>query len=171
MKGLLTISSQGDQQTSSTFYATNSSNKVWFLQLHDTIQMKSNYTWINYNHDNIAIRSHIVIYNFVWNFIFGTKFSSIYLAKGEKRLVFRLSFVNLQRAKYITHMFDDIYICIYIYICCINLIKSHSWYHTLLITFPNECLPCNKKMLLNLVAKMKFYTSFYIIKWLRMATI
>ena len=30
---------------------------------------------------------------------FGTKFSSIYFAKGEKCLVFRLSFVNLQRAK------------------------------------------------------------------------
>ena len=48
----------------------------------------------------------------------------------------------------------------WIYVCCINLIKSHAWYHTLLITFPNECLPCNKKMLLNLVAKLKFYTSF-----------
>ena len=32
-------------------------------------------------------------------FNFGTKFSSIYLAEGEKRLFFRLSFVNLQRAK------------------------------------------------------------------------
>ena len=29
-----------------------------------------------------------------WNLIFGTKFSSIYLAKGEKCLFFRLSFVN-----------------------------------------------------------------------------
>ena len=39
-----------------------------------------------------------------------TKFSSIYLAKGEKkRLVFRLSFVNLQRAKNGTHMFDGKY--------------------------------------------------------------
>ena len=42
-------------------------------------------------------------------FDFGTKFSSIYLAKGEKRLVFRLSFVNLQRAKDGTHMFDAKY--------------------------------------------------------------
>ena len=40
---------------------------------------------------------------------FGTKFSSIYLAKEEKRLVFRLSFVNLQRAKDGTHMFDAKY--------------------------------------------------------------
>ena len=32
-------------KSSSTFSATNiSSNIVWFLQLHDTIQMKSNYT-------------------------------------------------------------------------------------------------------------------------------
>ena len=46
--------------------------------MHDTIQMES---------------------------IFVTKFSSIYLAKGEKRFVFRLSFVNLQRAKNGTHMF------------------------------------------------------------------
>ena len=44
-----------------------------------------------------------------FNLIFGTKFSSIYLAKGEKRLVFRLSFVNLQRAKDGTHMFDAKY--------------------------------------------------------------
>ena len=41
-----------------------------------------------------------------WNHFFVTKFSSIYLAKGEKRLVFRLSFVNLQRAKNGTHMFS-----------------------------------------------------------------
>ena len=38
--------------------------------------------------------------------IFGTKFSSIYLTKVEKRLGFRLSFVNLQRAKDCIHMFD-----------------------------------------------------------------
>ena len=37
--------------------------------------------------------------------IFVTKFRSIYLAKGEKLLFFRLSFVNLQRAKNDTHMF------------------------------------------------------------------
>ena len=42
-------------------------------------------------------------------FDFGTKFSSIYLVKGEKRLVFRLSFVNLQRAKDDIHMFDAKY--------------------------------------------------------------
>ena len=47
-----------------------------------------------------------------WNQIilnFGTKFSSIYLTKVEKRLVFRLSFVNLQRAKDGMHMFDAKY--------------------------------------------------------------
>ena len=42
-------------------------------------------------------------------FHFGTKFSSIHLAKGVKRLCFRLSFVNLQRAKDGTHMFDAKY--------------------------------------------------------------
>ena len=41
--------------------------------------------------------------------IFVTKFSSMTLAKGEKRLVFRLSFVNLQRAKNGTHMFGANY--------------------------------------------------------------
>ena len=41
--------------------------------------------------------------------IFATKFSSIYLAKGEKRLVFRQSFINLQRAKDGTHGFDAKY--------------------------------------------------------------
>ena len=51
-------------KSSSTFSATNiSSNMIWLLQLHDTIQMKSNYTSINYNHGNITIRSHIMIYN------------------------------------------------------------------------------------------------------------
>ena len=51
---------------------------VWLLQLHDTIQMESNFV---------------------------TKFSSIYLAIGQKRLVFQLSFVNMQLAKNGTHMF------------------------------------------------------------------
>ena len=37
--------------------------------------------------------------------IFVTKFSSIYLAKGEKRLFFQISFVKLQRAKTDTYMF------------------------------------------------------------------
>ena len=41
--------------------------------------------------------------------ILATKFSSIYLAKGEKRLFFRQSFVNLQRAKDCTHVFDAKY--------------------------------------------------------------
>ena len=50
-----------------------------------------------------------MIQDFVWNLICGTKFSSIYLKKGEKRLVFRLSFVNLQCAKDGTHMFDAKY--------------------------------------------------------------
>ena len=154
-------------KSSSTFSATNiSSNIVWLLQLHDSIQMQSNYTWINYDHDNIAVRSHIMIYICVWNIIFGTKFSSIYFAKGEKPLVFRLSFVHLQRAKDGTHMFDAKYRYVYV---VKKLIKSHAWYHTSLITIPNECLPCNKKIKLNLVAKMKFYTSFYIITSFRMA--
>ena len=49
---------------------------------------------------------------FKWNQIilnFGTKFSSIYLTKVEKRLVFRLLFVILQRAKDGIHMFDAKY--------------------------------------------------------------
>ena len=50
-----------------------------------------------------------MICDFVWNLIFATKFSSIYLAKGQKRLVFQLSFVKLQRAKDETHMFDANY--------------------------------------------------------------
>ena len=86
-----------------------SSNMIWFLQLHDTIKMKSNHTGINYNHNNIAIRNPIMIYNSVQNLIFATKFSSIYLAKGERRLVFQVSFVNLQRAKDNSHMFDAKY--------------------------------------------------------------
>ena len=60
-----------------------------------------------------------MIYNSVQNFIFATKFSSIYPTKGQKRLVFQLSFVNLRRAKDGTHMSDAKYS-----VCCINLIKS-----------------------------------------------
>ena len=57
-----------------------------------------------------------MVYNSVQNLIFATKSSSIYLAKGKKRLVFQLSFVNLQRAKDGTHMFDAkyIYICVFV---------------------------------------------------------
>ena len=47
-----------------------------------------------------------MIHDSVYNLIFATKFSSIYLANGQKRLVFQLSFVKLQRAKDETHMFD-----------------------------------------------------------------
>ena len=45
---------------------------------------------------------------------FGTKFSSIYLAKWEKSLVSRPSYVNLQRAKYGTHMFDAKYTYVFV---------------------------------------------------------
>ena len=96
-------------KSSSPFSATDiGSNMIWFL-LYDAIKMKLNHTGINYNHNNIAIRSHIIIYNSVENLIFATKFSRSYLAKGQKRLVFQLSFVNLQRAKDGTHMFDAKY--------------------------------------------------------------
>ena len=47
-------------------------------------------------------------------FDFGTKFSSIYIVKGKKCLVFRLLFVNLQRAKDDTHMFDAKYRYIFV---------------------------------------------------------
>ena len=49
-----------------------------------------------------------MIYNCVWNLIFGTKFSSIYSQK-DKNVLFRLSFVKLQRAKDGTNMFDAKY--------------------------------------------------------------
>ena len=51
-------------------------------------------------------------------YFFVNKFSSIYIAKGEKRLFFQLLSVNLQRAKDGTHMFDA-----YIDMCL--LYKSH----------------------------------------------
>ena len=54
------------------------------------------------------MRIHTMIYTCV-KFNFGTKFSSIYLTKGEKRSFFRLSFVNLQRAKDGINMFDATY--------------------------------------------------------------
>ena len=43
------------------------------------------------------------------NLIFVTKFSSIYLANGEKRLVFQPSIANLPRAKDGTHVFEAKY--------------------------------------------------------------
>ena len=55
-----------------------------------------------------------MIYNFVCNFIFDTKFGSIHLAKAERRLVFRLSFVDLHRANDGTHMFDANYKYVFI---------------------------------------------------------
>ena len=80
---MITLSAREITKSSSTFYVTNiSSNIVVFLPLYD---------------------------KFVWNLSFGTKFSSIYLAKGGKRFVFRLAFVNLQRAKDGTHVFDAKY--------------------------------------------------------------
>ena len=50
-----------------------------------------------------------MIYESVQNLLFAAKFSSIYLAKGQTRLVFQLSFVNLQRAKDGIHMLDAKY--------------------------------------------------------------
>ena len=117
-------------KSSSTFSATNiSSNVVWFLPLHG---------------------------DFVRNFIFGTKFSSIYLAKWENAWFFDYDFLTCSVRKMVL-------------MCLMQNIDMHAWYHASLITFPNECLPCNKKIRLNLVSKMKFYTSIYIIKWLLMA--
>ena len=49
-------------------------------------------------------------YYLVWNSIFGTKFNSIHLTKGEKTF----GFVNLQRAKDGTHMFDAKYRYVFI---------------------------------------------------------
>ena len=80
LRGIYCSTVRAITKSSSTFSATNiSSNITSILRLHATIQI---------------------------NLIFATKFSSIYLAKGEKRLVFRPSFVNLQRAKDGTHVFD-----------------------------------------------------------------
>ena len=76
--------------------------------MHDTIQMKSNYTWINYNHDNIAIKRHIMIYNFLWILILVPNLLA-FIWQKEKDGFFRLSFVNLQRAKDGTHKFDAKY--------------------------------------------------------------
>ena len=50
------------------------------LQLQDKIQIKWNYAWIHYN---IDIRRHLMIWKDVWYFIFGTKFSSIFLLHGK----------------------------------------------------------------------------------------
>ena len=55
-----------------------------------------------------------MIYDNVWNLIFASKFSSIHLAKGQKRLGFQLSFVNLQRATDETHMCDAKYIYVFV---------------------------------------------------------
>ena len=55
-----------------------------------------------------------MIHDSVQNLIFATKFSSIYLVKGQKRLFFQRSSVNLQRAKDGTHMSDAKYRYVFI---------------------------------------------------------
>ena len=145
---------------SSTFCATNiSSNMIWFLQLHDTIKMKYHHTGINYNHNNIAIRSHIMIYSIVQNLILLPNFVAFISQKDKNVWFFNYHLLTCGVRKMVL-------ICLMqnIDMFCINLIKSHAWCHTSSVTFSSECLPCIKKMLLNLVAKMKFHTSFYIIK-------
>ena len=79
---LLMIWAVREITSNSTFYVTNISINIVFFPLHD---------------------------NFVWHFVSVTKFSSIYLAKWVKRLVFRLSFVNLQLAKDGTHVINAKY--------------------------------------------------------------
>ena len=78
---------------SSTFSATNiSSNIVWLLQLHDTIQMKFN---------------------------FGTKFSSIYLAKVENVWFFDYHSLTCSMRKMVhICLMQNIYMCL--------LYKSHQ---------------------------------------------
>ena len=58
-----------------------------------------------------------MIYDSVYNLIFATKFSSIYLAKGQKRLVFQLSFSSVRKMKLICLM-QNIDMCL--------LYKSHQ---------------------------------------------
>ena len=63
------------------FSATNfSSYIIELLQLHNTIQIKWDYAWIHYK---IAIRSHWMIEKDVQNFIYATKFSSIFMLRGK----------------------------------------------------------------------------------------
>ena len=115
---------------SSTFSATNiSSNIVWLLQLHDTIQTKSN---------------------------FGTKFSSIYLAKWGQRLVFRLSFFNLQRA--------NIDMCLLYKSHQIARLVSHLFNHFSKLMFT----VCHKNAT-KFGSKNEILHIFFIIKWLLMA--
>ena len=120
---------------------------VWLLLLHDAIKMESNYTWINYNYDNIATRSHIMIYNFVWNFILVPNLVA-FISQKEKSVWFFVS-------RLLT--------------CSVRKMALICLMQNIDVCFPNECLLCNRKMLLHLVTKMKYYTSFYIIKWLLMA--
>ena len=80
-------------KSSSTFSATNvRSNIVWFLPLHD------NFVWISFLVPNLV---------------------AIISQKEKKCLVFRLSFVNLQRAKDGTHVIDAKYKYVFFY-------KSHQ---------------------------------------------
>ena len=81
---------------------------IWVCQLYDTIKVKSNHTGINYDHNNINKKSYNdILYCVKFNFCYQIQ---LHLSrKGTKRLVFQLSFVNLQRAKDVTHMFDAKY--------------------------------------------------------------
>ena len=88
---------------------------------------------------------------------FGTKFSSIYLAKGEKWLGFRLSFVNPQRAKDSTQIFDAK--CRYV-----ELLVSHLFDY-----FSKWLFTLQQENYTTFAAKNEFFYFFYIIKWLLMA--
>ena len=102
-----------------------------------------------------------MIYDSVYNLIFATKFSSIYLAKDKNVWFFNYHLLTCSVRKMQ-------FICLMQNIDMWLLYKSHQIARLvshLIITFSSECLQCNKKMLLNyLVAKMKFYKYFYIIK-------
>ena len=126
-------------KSSSTFSATNiSSNIVWLLQLHDTIQTKSN---------------------------FGTKFSSIYLAKWGKRLVFRLSFLTCSVRKIVLIcLMQNIDMCLLYKSHQIARLVSHLFNHFSKLMFT----VCHKNAT-KFGSKNEILHIFFIIKWLLMA--
>ena len=129
-------------------------NRNYEFQLHVTIEIKWNYKWINYNHNNIAIRSHVMIY-----------------------VVCKICFLLPNLVAFISQKEKNVWLCDYHLLTysvrkmvLMRLMQNIDYVFVVSISSnQNECVPRNKKMLLNLVAKMKFYTFVYIIKWLRMA--
>ena len=133
------------------------------LKRHDTIQIKCNYARIHYD---IATKSHLMICKKCVKFQFGTNNSSIFVLHGKHSCGKVLNKVWYQTCDLMGFIQQT-----HIYI----LHQPHDVPSFARCRLTNDSQKTKRffsfaiKMLLNLVAKIKFYTSLYIIIWALMA--